>query len=256
VYASPCVYSRDLCLGLVILPALLAQAQRDPQAVAIATQAFKVLGGSLPADSRAIGNYDRVVGSFEDTGTIEVLTRGSDQTSEKITNVSGTVQTIYSRGYAAQRDQNGIVTSFGLEKSLASNSVVFPLAVIAPAVLEPNSTVQFVATESLNGKAANHIRIGPSTPDQNFTGIISLGTKNVWVDTASGLPLQITYQVLDAEGEVPVSATALYSSYQQVGGAIYPFQIQESKNGTPYMAISITSVAFNGGLTDQNFPLH
>jgi hypothetical protein len=76
------------------------------------------------------------------------------------------------------------------------------------------------------------------------------------VDTASGLPLQITYQILDAEGEVPVSATALYSSYQQVSGTMYPFQIQESKNGTPYMAISITSVAFNVGLTDQNFPLH
>jgi hypothetical protein len=244
-----------LSANVTVLPTVLAQAQRDPQAVAIATQAFRTLGGSVPADSRASGNYDRVAGSSEDSGTIEILTRGTDQTAEKITNASGTVQTVYSRGYAAQRDQNG-VARFTLEKSLASNSVVFPLAVIAPAVLDPNSTVQFVATESINGKAANHIRIGPNTPDQNFSGIISLGTKDVWVDTASGLPLQITYQILDAEGEAPVSATALYSSYQQVSGTMYPFQIQESKNGTPYMAISVTSVAFNVGLTDQNFPLH
>ena len=45
-------------LSLAIVPESLAQVQRDTQAVAIATQALKSLGGSVPADSRALGNYD------------------------------------------------------------------------------------------------------------------------------------------------------------------------------------------------------
>jgi hypothetical protein len=241
--------------NVAMLPTVLAQAQRDPQAVAIATQAFNALGGSVPADSRATGNYDRIAGSSEDTGNIEILTRGYDQTSEKITNSGGTTQSVYSRGYASQKDQNG-VARFTLEKSLASDSAAFPLVVIAPAVLDPNSTVQFIATESLNGTATNHIRVCLSSPDQNFADILPLGTKDVWVDTTSGLPVQISYQIVEGEGTPPIPATLSYSNYQLIGGIKYPFEIQESRNGTPYMAISITSVAFNVGLTDQNFPLH
>ena len=90
--------------SLANVPALLAQVQRDPQAIAIATQALKSLGGSVPGDSRAVGNYDRVAGSSEDTGTIELLTRNYDQSSEKLTNSGGITQIVYSRGYASQKE--------------------------------------------------------------------------------------------------------------------------------------------------------
>jgi len=242
-------------LSIVMIPAVSAQAQRDSQAVAIAKLAYQALGGTLPNDSRAVANYDRVAGDSEDTGTIEVLTRGADQTSEKLTNSGGTTQVVYSRGYGFQKDVKGI-SRFTLEKSLASNSVVFPMVVIATAVLNPNSSVQFVGLESVNGKGVNHIRICPSSPDQNFTNITSFGTKDVWVEAGSGLPVQIAYQIFDSEGSAPIPMAISYSNYQQVSGTMYPFQIQASKNGTPYMAITITSVAFNVGLTDQNFPLH
>jgi hypothetical protein len=244
-----------LVFGLTLMSAVASgQAQRDPQAVAIATQAYKALGGALPTDSRAIGNYNRVIGSSKDTGSIEILTRGYDQTSQKITNSGGTTQVVYSKGYASQWDQSAL-TRFTLERSLSSDSAVFPLMVIAPAVLDPNSTVQFVASEFVNGKAANHIRICPSSPDQNFTNISSFGSKDVWVDISSGLPLEISYQVLDGQGGTPIPVAVFFSNYQSSSGVTYPFQIQESLNGTPYMAVSITSVAFGVGLSDQDFPL-
>jgi hypothetical protein len=245
---------------LVVAPSLLVVAQqappqRDPQAMAIATQAYKALGGALPVDSRAVGNYDRVSGSSEDTGGIEILTRGSDQTSEKLTNSSGTSQTVYSRGYASQRDQ-GVVSRLPLEKSLASDSAAFPLVVIARAILDANSTVQFVATESVDGVSANHIRICPASPDQNFSDIVSFAAKDVWISTDSGLPVKIAYQRYDAQGSAPPMPIAVFfGNYQLVGGVRYPFQVQESVNGTPYIAISITGVAFGVGLTDEDFTL-
>lgn len=252
---------RSIC-GLVIcviaallLPVVAQQPpQRDPQAVAVATQAYNALGGALPVDSRAVGNYDRVVGSSEDTGTIEILTRGSDQTSEKLTNSGATSQIAYSRGYTSQKDQ-GVVTRLPLEKSLASDSAVFPLVVIAPAVLDPNSTVQFVATEFVNGVSANHIRICPASPDQNFTDIVSFATKDVWISTDSGLPVEVAYQRFDAQGAPGMAVTLFFANYRPVSGVMYPFQIQESLNGTPYMTISITNVSFGVGLTDQDFTL-
>lgn len=107
----------------------------------------------------------------------------------------------------------------------------------------------------MKGQAANHIRICPSSSDQNFAGIISLATKDVWIATDSGLPLEIAYQLLDAQGMAAIPLAAFFSNYQSVNGVMYPFQIQESVDGTPYMSISIASVAFGVGLTDQDFTL-
>ena len=163
---------------------------------------------------------------------------------------------MYSRGYAVQKDQSG-VAQFTLEKSLSSDAAISPLAIIAPAVLDINSTVQFVATETVNGKAAYHIRVCPGSPDQNFTAKINaLGAKDVWLATDTSLPLEISYQLLENWGDVAIPVAFFFSQYQAVNGVLYPFQVQESLNGTPYMAISLTSVASGVGLTDQNFSLH
>ena len=246
---------------VVVLPSgalsqQLQTPQRDLQAVNIATQAYKALGGSLPSDSRIDGAYSRVVGSSQDTGSIEVLIRGWNQTSTKITNSEGTIEVVYSRGYAVQKDQSG-VGKFTLEKSLSSDAAISPLAIIAPAVLDTSSTVQFVATEAVNGKAAYHIRVCPGSPDQNFTAKINtLGTKDVWLATDTSLPLEISYQIIENWGDVPIPVAFLFSQYRAVNGVLYPFQIQESLNGTPYMAISLTSVASGVGLSDQTFSLY
>lgn len=235
-------------------PVLSAQVVRDTKGLAITTQAFKSLGGSLPSDSRIDGTYSRVVGSSQDSGTIEVLIRGWNQTSANVTNSDGTTEIVYSRGYAVRKDTSGVI-QFSLEKSLSSISTISPLTIIAAAVIDTNSTVQFVATESVNNTAAYHIRICPESPDQNFTSINTLGTKDVWVATDSGLPLQISYQIIENFGDVPIAVTYLFSQYRPVDGILYPFQIQESLNGTAYMTISVTNVASGIGLTDQNFSL-
>src|SRR6185437_12198429 len=109
----------------------------------------------------------------------EVLTRGYNQTSEKFTNSQGASQVLYSRGYASRRDSKGL-TRLTLEESLASLSPVFPLVVIAPAVLNPNSSVRMVGTESLNGRTTYHIQISLNAPDQNFAAIAALSAKDVW----------------------------------------------------------------------------
>ncbi len=246
-----------LCLiSLILLPSFAQQSlQRDPQALAVATQAYKALGGSLPTDSRSQGTYDRTVGSSEDYGTVEILTRNFDQTSEKYSNSAGTEQTVYSRGYASQWSATA-VTRLGLEKSLATSSIFFPIVVIAPAIQHQDSTVQFVGTETVNGVFTNHIQICASSPDQNFTDIASFATKDIWVASDSGLPVQISVQVFDVQGAAPVPLTATFSNYQSESGVLYPFKIQISLNGTPYNTITISTVAFGVGLSDQDFPLH
>ncbi len=230
----------------------ISYGQRDRQAIAIVAQAYKALGGAVPLDSRAIGNYDRIVGSSEDSGTLEIDTRGTSQTAERIINAEGVIQTVYSRGYASQKDATG-VHYFTLEKSLGSNSVVFPLPILASVMLDPASIARFVGSEPVSGKLANHIQVCPARPDQNFSDISSFGTKDIWVAADSGLPLKVSYQVAEEEAGIPV--VILYSNYQFSEGVAYPFHISISRNGTPYMEITMASAAFNVGLSEQDFSL-
>jgi hypothetical protein len=241
--------------AFILVSGPVAQGQRDSQALALAAQSFKAMGGILPSDSRAIGTYARVAGSSQDAGTIQILTRNTDQTLELQTNSAGSTLVVYSRGYASRKDVNG-VTVFDLEKALASSSPVFPLMVVAQAVLDPSSTVKFVGSETVNGISTNHIRICTGTLDQNFSGIVTFATKDLWIATNTGLPVEVAYQVFETQGRSPIAVAFYYSNFQSVDGIQYPFAIQENFDGTPYMNMSIARVAFGVGLTDLDFPLH
>lgn len=229
--------------------------RRDPQAITILAQSLKALGGVVPPDSQASGTFARVSGSTSDTGSIQIMTRGYSQTVEKMTAGGITTSVIYSQGYSAQKNASGVNRS-SLERSLSSDSAMFPLITIA-AAQDPSSGAQFVGNETLNGIAAYHLRIWRNISDQNFNGLSAFAIKDIWINAASGLPLEIAFDTRDADGSAPRIPVALFfSDYRSVSGILYPFMISKSLNGTPYMAISISNVAFGAGLTDLDFALN
>jgi hypothetical protein len=245
---------------LVALPALAQSSpqppfQRDSQAIAILAQAFKALGGTVPPDSLASGTFARISGSTSDTGSIQIMTRGYSQTAEKITAGGTTTSVVYSQGYSGQKNGSG-TSRFSLERSLSSDSAMFPLITIA-AAQDPTSGAQFVGNETVNGTAAYHLRIWRNLADQNFSGLSAFAIKDIWINSASSLPLEVTFDMRDADGSAPHIPVALFfSDYRSTSGIMYPFQISKSLNGTPYLAIAISNVAFNTGLTDLDFSLN
>jgi hypothetical protein len=240
-------------LALVVTSS--ATAAQDPQGLAILTQTFKALGGTLPVDSQASGTFDRVTGGIEDSGTIQILTRGYTQTAETITSGGNTTEIVYSQGYAAQKDEKGSAL-FSLEYSLSADSAVFPLITVAAAIQDPNSTIQFVGKETLNGVDAYHLTVSRGLADQNFKDLLAFSQKDIWVATDTGLPLEISYQMRDGEASAPSIAAALFfSDYRSVNEVMYPFLISKNVNGPPYMTIKISSVSFGVGLSDQDFAL-
>src|SRR5207244_9922593 len=53
-------------------------------ALAVLQGAFAAMGGSVPSDSTANGTVTTVAGSQTESGSVIILTRGTDQTSEQI----------------------------------------------------------------------------------------------------------------------------------------------------------------------------
>src|SRR5215472_8562827 len=89
-------------LGQQIATTGTQSSQRDPQAVAAVTQSISVMGRVPPADSAATGTVTITAGSLTETGTVRILTRGADQTSEEIQTSQPLRKVIYSHGMASE----------------------------------------------------------------------------------------------------------------------------------------------------------
>jgi len=234
-----------------------AQQPSSSQALALSVLQSSVaaMGGSPPADSVASGSVTTAAGSLTENGAIVILTRGSDQTSEQLQTPSGNT-TVYSHGNASQV-QGTTVTPQPLELAVTAQSAYFPLQLFTSAVNDPDSAFSYVGVETINNVSAHHVRYWKAfASSPQLATLASFSTRDVWIDTVSNLPIRVAYSDHAGDGAVPaVSIEVIYSNYQAFNGVLYPLTIQKSVNGTPWAAITLSSVVFNTGLTDANFPL-
>lgn len=236
-------------------PQATTGAQRDAQAVALLQGAVHAMGAT-PSDSVAVGNVTNVPGSAASTGSVRILTRGTGQTSEQVTLPQSTTTLTYSGGLAAQT-LNSVTTSLSLELAASSQSVLFPLPFFAGALANPDVSIQYVGLETLNQKSVQHIRLRnsfASRPKLQFLADFTI--TDLWLDASSSLPQKVSYFRRAGRASEPRFQIDVYfSNYQNVGSVIYPFLIQKQLNGSPVMTITISTVSFNTGLTDTDFPV-
>jgi len=228
--------------------------QRDPQAVTVLTQSIAAMGGSVPTDSVATGTVTLVAGSLTETGTIGILTRGVDQSSEQIQTPSVTHKIIYSRGQA--NDIHGTVIRTQLELAVSSQSPDFPLPLLAGALNNIEMSFQYVGLETLSGAPVHHIRFWNTFSEPWIQHLTEFSRKDLWLDAASRLPIRLSYEWREAYGAAPrISVDCYFSDYRNAGGALYPFLIKKSLNGTPWITITILNAKLNMGLSDADFPV-
>jgi len=229
---------------------------RDQQAIAVLQQSFAAMGRTLPADSLATGTVTIVEGSNTHEGTIRITTRGHDQSLEDITTSTDHRIVVYSR-LSATETKGGKTVAASFELSASSQSPDFPLPFIAWALTSPDAGAVYVGLEELNGEQLHHIRIYNA-----FASIPALQSaseftiRDVWIDANRFHPRKIAYQRRRAGGAVPrIPVEVFFADYRNVGGVLYPFQIQKNLNGTPWTTITISAVQFNTGLSDTDFPV-
>jgi len=214
------------------------------------------MGGTVPSDSVATGSVVIVAGSLTTSGTVRILTRGTDQTLEQLSLPQSTVATIYSRG-AANATTNGTTQSLPLERTASCQSVAFPLPFLAATLANPDEAIQYVALETSGQAQLQHIRIW-NTYNSNsaFQFLSDFTTTDIWLDATTGLPKTISFIRRDGGGASPKTLLAVsYSDFRSTNAILYPNSIQVSINGTPWATTTIQSVSFNTGLTDASFPV-
>lgn len=228
--------------------------QRDPQAIALLQQTVAAMASSIPTDSSATGAVTIVEGSTTQNGSIQILTRGTSQTAETLTLPDGQRAIVYSNGEA--KEINGASsTSPPLELIVTDQCPDFPLPLLLSSLSTSDQAIHYVGAETLDGKSVQHIQVWNTfSSNPALQNIAPFSTKDIWLDAISGLPLKIAYSRRAGSGAVPtIPVEVTYSNYTKVNGILYPFQIDKSLNGTPWMTITISIVSFSTGLTDSHF---
>jgi hypothetical protein len=229
---------------------------RDPQAVLLLQASIKAMGGSVPADSVATGTITIVLGPDTTSGTIRILTKGTNQSSEQIQLPNETRTVTYSDG-AAQENAGPTNLNISTDLMLTDQSPCFPLPILAQAIQDTRESISYVGIESRDGHTTNHLRLFNTFASKPaFQRFATSSAFDLWLDATTSLPVRISRIKRSAEGASPrIPFDVEFSNYQVVSGVAYPFLIQESLNGTPWMTITISNVSFNTGLTDSNFPV-
>ena len=228
---------------------------RDAQAVSYLQNAIKAFG-STPADSTATGNVTILAGGLTLQGTVQILSRGTAESSVTVEAGSSNWSVIFSGGQA-NRTEAGKTTSLPLERASSSQSLHFPLPFISGLLANSDMSIQFIGQEQLNSSLANHIRVQDTFASQPLWQSLSEFTiADIWLDASTALPLKISRVRRDGGGFSPsIPISILYSNYQPVSGIRYPFTIQEFITDTLWATTTIQSVSFNTGLTDASFQL-
>ena len=201
-----------------------------------------------------IGTTTLVEGSKTQSGSIRILTRGTDQTFEEI-RTSDELRTVtYSRGQAKHSDSESGEPS-SVELAVSSRSLGFPLPFLVGALGNPDFSFEYVGLEKLEGEETHHIRLQNAFPSQpSLEDIAPLTEKHIWVSATSNLPVRIGYEQRAARGAYPaIPVTITFSDYRNVNGTLYPFRIEKTFNGSPWATVTIQQVRLNTNLSESQF---
>lgn len=243
--------------SLIFLPATAQQAPSPAVSASELLQQSVSSLGQLPVDSTALGSISITAGSDTQWGSIQIQTRGTDQSSEQLTTSNGTIESTFSHGNSATANNYSKKSLSSLELAVSNQSALFPLPLLASILTSPDSAYQYVGAESVSGASCQHIRAWNTFTSQPALQYLSPFTvRDIWIDSSTNLPVKIAYSLRAGTGAVPTtSVEVFYSSYKLVNGVQFPFHISKSLNGTPWIDITVSSVSFNTGLADSSFSL-
>jgi hypothetical protein len=234
--------------------------QRDPQAIAILTQAVNTAGGTpgitAVQDFTGTGNINYFWAGKSVAGSVAVYGKGLDK-FRMDADVSGGTQSFIVDGKA------GSLTSLYRPKTklpvysvMTAGSLTFPAARIANVLNDSTISVSYLGSINWNGFQVYRVHVTPPLdPALSLTtNLTGLGEFDLYIDPASYQLLGLTEKVWWGNDlNQSYSHEILFSNYTTTNGLLVPFVITEKFGGQQTWSLNLSSLTFNTGLSDTLF---
>jgi outer membrane lipoprotein-sorting protein len=255
----PCRKSIPTLFLFLVLPALGWAVNKDPAAVAALSQMITSTGwnpANLPADTVVSGTVTLGSGASS-AATLKM--KGLSQYRADVQNDSSTTSIIVNNGQAAKILADGTTQSLGLQDSISNWAVAVPVFSNLPlAASAQNISALSLGTESVNGVSCNKVKITADIRgDDPINKILaSAASITVWLDAATGLPIQMQYTRIASDNPSSTAARIRqFSNYQLVSGVQVAFTQQEFAENRLLYTVQLSAVTFNVGLPDSDFAI-
>jgi hypothetical protein len=237
-------------------------AQRDPQALAILSQAVASSGGltALTAiqDIKGIGTITYYWAGQDVPGSVSLYGKGLNQFRMDATLPDGVRSLIINGPTGALISQDGQRTKLPYYSIMTGGTLAFPLVRIAAALTDSSTSLSYLGPVSWNNSQALKLHVAPSVDpslrvDSRLKG---LGEFDLYLDPTSNQLVEIAERVWwGGDLTQTYSREILFSNYALLSGLSVPLSISEKFGGQQTWSLSLTSVAFNTGLSDSLFTL-
>lgn len=232
----------------------------DAQAVALAKQALATLtAGAAVSDVTFNANVISVLGSDYETGsgTFRAKVNGESRVDLALSGGTRTDVRSLSGGIpiGAWRQNAGPSVAYAQHNCWTDASWFFPPFSSLVQVANANFILKYVGLEQHNGVSVQHIQIFQFRANDGGT-VQRLSTIEFYLDATTGLPFAIAFNAHDDHNmNVNVPSEIDFANYQSVNGILIPFHFQQLVNGVVMLDVTVTSAAFNQGLSDTLFSL-
>lgn len=239
-----------------------AAPSQDSQAIAILNQSLNAVGGwaaiAAVQDYTGQGNVAYNWAGQQVQGPVTVYSKGLDE-FRMDANVSGGTQTlIVNSGQGALIPVSGAEIPLSCYTILRFDAVPWPSARIATALADSNTTLVYVGLVTWNGSQVYDVRvIPPIDPSLTMNGALNaLGVFDLYLDQTSSLVLGLSETAWTSDA-VPQSYyhEFQFSNYASASGLSVPLTIVEQIGGQITWSMTLTTVTFNSGLSDDLFSL-
>ena len=231
----------------------------DSLAISLAQKSTLALtGGAQISDVTLNANVTSILGSDYETGSgiLRAKGTGESRVDLNLTNITRSEVRSIAGGIPGGAWATNAAASKGYPEHncLTDAAWFFPALSSLSQTMNANFVFKYLGQAQHNGINAQHIQVFQVIP--GFTTAQNLSAMDFYLDPVSFLPLSIDFNMHpDVDMNTNIPAEINFANYQQVNGVQVPFRIQRMLNGGVVLDITVSSAAFNTGLTDTLFTL-
>lgn len=236
--------------------------QRDPQAIAMVSQALAAGGGqaaiSAIQDYTGTGQITYYWADQDVKGSVTVRGRGMTDFRIDAQLPQGPRTSVFTKTISSLKGIDGSIRVLGEEHSSDVGTVDLPLLELAVALEDQSVSITDLGLVTRDGRQEHGIRVQKIFPtsgsQHSFRSKES--QKDFFFDPATFFLARTADTVHpDNNPDRPVPREIIYSNYQQVSGVLVPFSVTQTIYRQRTFLIELQKVTFNSGLADSDFQL-
>ena len=250
------------------LPTQAQAATSSAQATALLQKSLAALVGNTSLfDITLTGTVRQITGSDDESGSAMLKASANGSSRLDFSFASGNSSQVSSLfaaspvGSWSGPDNASHVLAF--HNLLAETAWFSPNLVVArrllPTALPARNTfiATYIAHETLNGQAVEHIAVSQSAPFPDAPGVPTfthLSQVDLYLDSTTLLPAAISFNLHpDNNALLDLPVQVLFSDYRFVSGIQVPFRVQKFLNNSLILDLQFNSVAVNSGFSASSF---